>query len=352
MTRQRKRHRLINKISGQTYLWLAILIFGASSAVTRKITEVGAQHFIGGRNPISLCNVLFVGNLCALIVLIGLYRHQWRRLTLRQLSRQDWLCLVIVAILSGALAPGLIFQALALTKVNNVVLVGRLEPPLTLALSVWFWRERVNGWEIVGAIASFIGVVLTIFLQLPGTSMMQVQGFSVGIGELLVAIAALSLAVSTLIGKQRLSHVPLGIYSIVRTALGTAVFFVVALILYGNHHFMDALSPFLWRWMLVYGVVIVVVGQSLWTAGLRASTVSTASIVSSFTPIAGILAAYFILGETPTLAQYIGGSVILLGIVLSQVGTYQKTMRRATETAVDSMQAEQEIDTKVGFKGI
>ncbi len=351
MTRQGKLHHLTNRIPGQIYLWLAIPIFGASSAVTRRLTEIGAQNFVNGQNPISLCNVLFVGNLCALMVLMLLYGREWQRRTLRQLSRQDWLSLVIVAILSGALAPGLIFQALALTQVNNVVLIGRLEPPLTLALSIWFLGERVNRWEIVGAIASFIGVVLTIFLQPPETNMMQVGGFSIGVGELLVAIAALALAVSTIIGKKRLSKVPLGIYSIVRTGLGTAVFFVSALVLYGSHHFMDVLSPFLWQWMLAYGVVIVVVGQSLWTAGLRASTVSTASIVSSFTPVAGIVAAYLVLGEVPSAAQYLGGSVILIGIIVSQVGIHKKTSRRVTET-VNSMQAEQAIAGKVGFKGI
>jgi drug/metabolite transporter (DMT)-like permease len=350
--RQGKLHHLTNRIPGATYLWLAILIFGASSAVTRKLTEIGAQHFVNGQNPISLCNVLFVGNLCALIVLIVLYGRQWQQRTLSQLSRKDWLSLVIVAILSSALAPGLIFQALALTKVNNVVLVGRLEPPLILAMSVWFLRERVNRWEIVGAITSFIGVVLTIFLQPPETNMMQVGGFSIGVGELLVAIAALALAVSTIISKKRLSQVPLGIYSIVRTALGTAVFFVSALVLYGRHHFMDVFSPFLWQWMLAYGVVIVVIGQSLWTTGLRASTVSTVSIVSSFTPIVGIMSAYLVLGEVPTDAQYLGGSVILIGIVLSQVGTHHHTPPRAAKTSVDSMQAELEINAQAGFKGI
>jgi drug/metabolite transporter (DMT)-like permease len=114
---------------------------------------------------------------------------------------------------------------------------------------------------------------------------------------------------------------------------------------------MDVLSPFLWQWMLAYGVVIVVVGQSLWTAGLRASTVSTASIVSSFTPVAGIVAAYLVLAEVPSAAQYLGGSVILIGIVVSQVGIHKKTSRRVTET-VNSMQAEQAIAGKVGFKGI
>ncbi|ARV59531.1 EamA family transporter [Nostocales cyanobacterium HT-58-2] len=352
MTRLKKPHRLIHRISGQTYLWLAILIFGASNAVTRKLTEIGAQHFIDGRNPISLCNVLFVGNLCALIVLLLIYWRQWNKATLKQLSKKDWVSLTIVAILSGALAPGLIFQALALTGVNNVILVGRLEPPLTLALSVWLLKERVSLWEFLGAIAAFIGVVLTIFLQPPGEAMMNMGGLHVGLGELLVAAGSVAVAVSTIIGKKYLSEIPLGIYSIFRTATGTVIFFFFAIVLYGSDHFMDVLSPFLWQWMFLYGGLIVVLGQSFWIKGLRASSVSAASLVGSFTPIAGILAAYFILGEAPTLAQYVGGSVILVGIFLSQVGKRQQTSRRVAFSMVASPQAEQEVESGMGFKGI
>ncbi len=56
--------------------------------------------------------------------------------------------------LVGADSDGLIFRALALTGVNNIILIGRLEPPLAMALSVWLLRERVNRWEVVGAIAA------------------------------------------------------------------------------------------------------------------------------------------------------------------------------------------------------
>jgi drug/metabolite transporter (DMT)-like permease len=353
LTRYRRRYRRIHKIPGQIYLWLAILIFGASGAVTRKLTEIGAQNFIGDRNPISLCNVLFVGNLCALIVLIAIYWRQWNVRTLKQLSKKDWINLTVVAILSGALAPGLIFQALALTSVNNVVLVGRLEPPLTLALSVWLLKERVNFWEIIGAIAAFIGVTLTIILQ-PSTPAisMNVAGFHLGIGEIMASVGAVALASATIISKQRLSHIPLGIYGVFRTALGTIIFFFIALILYGTDHFADVLSPFLWQWMLIYGAVIVVLGQSFWIKGLRASTASMASLVGSFTPIAGILAAYFILGEAPTMAQYVGGSVILIGIFLSQVGIRRQTSNKVILSKnMRSIQAKQQVETHMGFKG-
>jgi drug/metabolite transporter (DMT)-like permease len=257
----------MRQIPGQIYLWLAVLIFGASSAVTRKITEIGTQNFVGGQNPISLCNVLFVGNLCALLVLLLIHRQQWNRELWSRLSRREWLGLVMVATLSGTLAPGLIFQALSLTPVTNVVLVSRLEPPLTLALSVWLLHDRVNGWQIMGAIAAFLGVALTVILQPVKEPLMQMAGFHLGVGELLAALGAVALAVATILGKKRLSKVPLGIFSIVRTGLGTMIFFIVALILYGQDHFMEAFSPFLWKWMLLYGAIIVVLGQSFWMAG-------------------------------------------------------------------------------------
>ena len=338
---------LLQRIPGQAYLWLAVLIFGASSAITRKITELGAQHFVNSENPISLCNVLFVGNLCALIVFVIIYRHQLNRKTLSQLSQREWTSLGSVAILAGALAPGLIFQALSTTSVTNVVLLGRLEPPLTLALSIWWLRERVNRWERIGAIVAFGGVFLSILLQPVQAAMTSQAGTSIGFGELQAAIGAGVLALSTILGKRYLAKVPLGIYSVVRTGLGTIVFFIIAMMLYGSDHFAGVFSPFLWKWMLLYGVVIVVVGQSFWIAGLRASSVSKASLVGSFSPIAGILAAYLILGEVPVAAHYIGGGMILLGLVLSRMGLRRRTTRPTTR--LDRV-AEERMQT--GFRGV
>jgi drug/metabolite transporter (DMT)-like permease len=352
VTKVKRQHSLTHKITGKIYLWLAILIFGASSAVTRKLTEIGAHHLIGDRNPISLCNVLFVGNLCALLVMIPIYWRQWKPENLRQLSKRDWISLTAVAILSGALAPGLIFQALAIAPVNNVVLIGRLEPPLTLAFSVWLLRERVTKWEIGGAIAAFIGVSLTIILQPPNPAMMNMGILKVGLGEILTAIGALAVSVATIIGKKYLSHVPLGIYSIFRNALGTIIFFCIALGLYGREHFMDVFSPFLWQWMLVYGAVIVVLGQSLWIKGLRTSKLSTASLIGSFTPIVGIIAAFLLLNQAPTMAQYIGGSLILAGIFLSQLGMKRQKFPTIASVKSISTPMEQQIEMGTGFKGI
>jgi drug/metabolite transporter (DMT)-like permease len=334
--------------SGMVLLWLAIVIFGASSAITRKITELGADSLVDGRNPISLCNVLFVGNLCALLTLMPLFRRQWQPAILRTLTRSDWVWLVVVAILSGAVAPGLMFQALSLTNVNNVILVGRIEPPLILVLSVWWLKERIDRWQMAGIGLSFVGVMLTVFLQPIAERSTDMIGLPIGLGEILTACSALAAAASVMFSKQYLSHVSLGIYTICRNIVGTIVFFFTALWLYGREHFMDAFSPLLWQWMLLYGSIIVVLGQLLWLMGLRRSTTAEALLASSATPVLGILAAFLILGETPTLAQYLGGAVILLGISLSQVSS----LRQAKGEQDAIMPQAGKLEANVGFKGI
>ena len=295
------------------------------------------------------CNVLFVGNLCALLALIAIYAKEWNIQTLKRLSSVDWIGLVALATLSGALAPSLIFLALEQTAVNNVVLIGRIEPPLALALSVLILKDRVNIWVVVGAIVSFFGVVLTVVLQTSSENMVDMAGFSIGRGELMAIFGAIALAISTIISKVALRQIPLGIFTIFRTATGTVIFFLVVIKLFGARHFIDVFSPFIWQWMLIYGAVIVVGGQLAWFRGLKTTNAADVSLASSISPVAGILAAYFILEEAPTMAQYIGGSVIIIGIILNQIGV----SRQQIDSKIISKEIEQKNrDMEVGFKGI
>ena len=336
---------MLNKIPGRGYLLIAILIFAAANSVTRRLTELGAENLIDGRNPISFCNVLFVGNLCALLALIAIYGKEWNPSSLTKLKISDWLSLIAVAILSGALAPTMFFFALDLTAVNNVVLIGRIEPPITLALSVLILRARVNSWIVAGAVLAFIGVLLTILLQPADNSVMAMGGLDIGAGELMTAIGAIALAISSIISKVKLNSIPLGIFTIFRTAVGTLIFFSATVKLYSISHFMDVFAPIVWQWMLLYGIVIVVGGQLAWFKGLKSTDAADVSLASSISPIAGILAAFLILGEVPTVAQYIGGSVIIIGIIFSQIGTARQ-QDSAKGKAIEQM------DEQVGFKGI
>ena len=341
----------IQHLPGRAYLLFAVLIFAASNSVTRKLTEIGAANLIDGRNPISFCNVLFVGNLCALVTLLSVYRSQLGLKNLKQLPKKSLLPLLIAALLSGALAPALIFSALQETSVNNVILIGRIEPAMMLALSILILKARVNWWVIAGAVVSSIGVVLTVLLQTPPDDMMRVAGIELGRGDIYTIAWAITAAIASIISKVTLQNIPLGLFSLVRNALGTVVFFVIAFHLFGAEHFMDVGSPLLWQWMLFYGSVIVVGGQLLWLSGLKRSSVAEVSLANSFNPIAGIIAAFLILGEAPTQAHYVGGFVIVIGIVLNQIGLLRAQEPPKPETQ-NAIAEEIEMSSEAGFKGI
>ena len=58
---------------GKIYLWLAILIFGAASAVVAKLIMIGENALLDGRNPIAFCNLLFAGNVVAGLTLLIIF---------------------------------------------------------------------------------------------------------------------------------------------------------------------------------------------------------------------------------------------------------------------------------------
>lgn len=342
-----KTTNFFKRLPASLFLWIAVIIFGAANAITKRLTEIGAENFMDGRNPISFCNVLFVGNVCAAFVLFLIYGRQLPRYW-QHLSQKDWLSLIGVSILSGALAPALIFEALARTEATNVVLISRLEPPLVLALSFLFLGEIVNLLQVIGAVVSFIGICTIVLLQTLFENMMTAEGFlAIGLGELFTAIGAVSLAIATILSKKSLDKITPGFYSLFRTVLGGIIFFFIALLIYGENHFMDVLSPFLWQWMLLYGAVIVALGQSFWFIGLEGSPSSKISLAGSFIPISGIVAAYLVLGEVPSIAQYIGGGIVILGIIISQIGIRKQNKRLANRKELTKS-----IDNEVGFKGI
>lgn len=332
------------KIPGITFVWASVLIFGASNSIVQLLTRLGTEHPVEGRNAISFCNVLFVGNLCALVVLALIYRREWSREHLRTLRPGDWLALTLLAVLAGAVVPALAFLALEKTSVTNVVLLGRIEPAVFLALAVLVLGERPTPWSVAGIALALIGAITTFALE--------AGGFSIrfGTGEWQVVAASVISATASIISKKWLTRVPIGVFAVFRTGVGTVFFFVAAIYLFGSGHFRDAFSPLLWQWMLIYGGIIVAMGQYGWAVGLKRSDGQDIVLATSFSPIAGVLFAFLLLGERPTMPVVAGVSLILAGIAVAQAGNrwQAKRVRRAEPVETSAIV----IEGHVNFKGV
>lgn len=327
---------------GVGLVWLAVLVYAASNSIVSLLTDIGARNPVDGRNPITYCNLLFIGSLLSLVPMIFMFWRDWTPTNLRALTRRDWGILTLSAILSSALTPALFFFALEHTTVTNVVLVGRIEPPLFLLATVLILHEEFDLWAFGAGIVALLGAVLMIALR-GGDAVL-----SLGIGELGAALATLSFIASTLVARTGLRSVPLGIFSIYRTALGTLIYFIIAMTLYGSRHFQDLLQPIVWKWVWIYAVLVIIIGQFSWNIGLKHARAGDVALATSFSPLAGILIAMLLLGEDPGAGLLPGAALILFAIGIGQYGRYRKTRpspRRCTR------EQSMEHECRVNFKG-
>ena len=331
---------------GAGLAWVAVLIYAASNSIVSLLAEIGEQNQVMGRNVITYCNLLFVGSLMSLVPMGVMFWREWTMENLRKLTRGHWVILTVSAFLASALTPGLFFYALEHTTVTNVVLVGRIEPPLFLLAAWLILREKFEPWAFAAGLVALGGAVLMILMN--NTD----GGFEMGKGEIGALLATLSYIASTLVARTGLRGIPMGIFAIYRTVVGTIFYFFVALYLFGPLHFQDVLHPLVWQWVWIYAVIVVICGQFAWALALKNARSGDVSLATSFSPLAAILIAMVLLGEDPGPGLIPGGAIILLAVGLGQYGRLRsQRLRDDCPTAAPARKRALEHEGEVNFKG-
>lgn len=330
---------------GAVLAWVAVVIFAAGNSIVSLLAEIGAQNQVMGRNVITYCNLLFVGSLMSLVPMAAMFWRDWTMENLRRLTRTHWMILTLSAFLSSALTPGLFFYALEQTTVTNVVLMGRIEPPLFLLATWLFLREEFEPWAFVGGLVALCGAVLMLWLNGGG-------GVELGKGEIGALLATLSYIASTLVARTGLRGIPMGIFAIYRTLVGTIFYFFLAIYLFGPMHFQDVFHPLVWEYVWIYALIVVIGGQFAWALALKNARSGDVSLATSFTPLAGILIAMVLLGEDPGPGLIPGGAIILLAIVIGQYGRLRSQRKRDDcPTQAPARARALEHEGEVNFKG-
>ncbi len=335
---------------GLVLVWLAVLVYAASNSIVSLLADVGRQNLVMGRNAVSLCNLLFLGSLISLVPMVFMFHKDWTRKNLRSLSRKDWGVLTLSAFLSSALTPALFFIALDYTTVTNVVLIGRIEPPLFLLATFFILKEKLDPWAFAAGLISLVGAVVIISLKGGDTA------FTLGKGEIATIFATISFIASTLVTRVGLKGVPLGIFSIYRTVLGTIIYYFLALYLYGPNHFQDLLQPIVLKYVWFYAIIVIIIGQFSWNLGLKYARPGDISLATSFSPLAALVIAMVLLGEDPGPGLIPGGLIILAAIGVGQIGRiHEKNAERraAKEAAKAELRTDKalEHESRVNFKG-
>lgn len=342
-------------LMGAVLVWVAVIVYASSNSIVSLLADIGRQNTVMGRNAVSLCNLLFLGSLISLIPMVFMFWKDWTRDNLRKLSRKDWGVLTLSAFLSSALTPALFFIALDYTTVTNVVLIGRIEPPLFLLATFFILKEKLDPWAFAAGLIALVGAVVIITLKGGDTA------FTFGKGEIATVFATLSFIASTLVTRIGLKGVPLGIFSIYRTVLGTIIYYFLALYLYGPNHFQDLFQPIVLKYVWVYAIIVIIIGQFSWNLGLKHARSGDVSLATSFSPLAALVIAMLLLGEDPGAGLIPGGLVIVFAIAVGQFGRIktQRAERRAEEeearreAARGRMETDEALahESRINFKG-
>jgi drug/metabolite transporter (DMT)-like permease len=293
--------------------WTAVIIYASSNSIVSLLVSIGeAAPVAGGRNAITYTNLLLLGSLISIVPLSILFRRDLTRQNARQLTRRGWCLLTLSALLSSALTPGLFFYALANTSVTNIVLITRIEPPLFL-LAAWLLLGESFSRRALGAgMVALCGAVVMISLRDGGGV------GALGRGEWAAVAATVSYIASTLVTRTSLRDIPIGIFSVGRTIMGSAMYFGLVCVIVGPEAFRDIFAPVLWSWIWLYAGIVIVLAQITWNLALKYARSDVLSLATSFSPLAAILIAMALLGENAGPGLIPGAALIVLAVALSR----------------------------------
>jgi drug/metabolite transporter (DMT)-like permease len=278
-------------------LALMALIWGVNLIVVKAALAVF--------QPLAFNAVRFPLAAAALIAATRLLGH-------RLPDRRFWVPLALYGFLGNTLYQIGFIEGLGRTRAGNAALLMAANPVLTAVISHWRGHEHIGPRDWLGLALSGGGVALVVL-----GSGVEVGFGSTVLGDLLLLGAVLCWALYA-VGASPLVH-QLGSVAMTAwtTALGT-----VPILLIGVPSLMDqpwqAVTPAAWGAVLYASLGAIVTGYLLWARGVKRLGSTRVALYSNFTPVFAFLAAWPLLGETPTVWQVVGGSAIVSGMYLTR----------------------------------
>ncbi len=220
--------------------------------------------------------------------------------------------LILSAQLGGLLFAGALMQQISLlfTSVANVSFITGLYvivvPIIAYALG---YRYKLIVWS--GGIIAIIGL----YLLTQGGTEIALKG------DLLALIGAVFWALHILLIAEKAKDHNTLVLAFIQFAICAGLSLVYSLA------FETRLLPqqnIGYLWPLINGVVVVGIAYTLQVLVLEKAEPFAAAVILSLEAVFGAIAAYFVFGESLTMAGIVGAALMLLGCVLAQLQEGQK----------------------------
>ncbi|KOF09320.1 membrane protein [Planococcus glaciei] len=235
------------------------------------------------------------------------YTHE-----IKKLSKRDWIFTSVAGIFL-AFHFILWFESLNYTSVASSTVLVTLQPLFAFVGTYLFFKEHISLKTLISGMIAVLGSVLIGYgdFQISGTALY---------GDVLALIACALITGYLLFGQDVRKRLSLITYTFVVYGVSTITLFFY--IIFKGESF----GPYPaseWMWFLLLAIIPNLLGHTLFNWSLKWVSTNVISIAILFEPVGAAILAYYILGETLSASQIIGGSVVLAGIILF-VADYQK----------------------------
>ncbi len=276
----------------------AALFWGASFVATKAaLREI---------QPITLITLRFGFGVIVLAFAV------WRLRMVRWVGPRDLFLLAVLGLISITIHQGLQATGLLFTSASSMAWLVALNPVFTAILAWMFLSEPFSAAKVLGLIIAFAGALAVVTkgvvspetLHLPSTT-----------GDLLALASALNWAIFSVASKPLLKRLPptlmmayimlIGWLSILPFFVGTGGWMEIGRLTLGG-----------WSALLFLGIVCSGVAYIFWYDALAQIDASQVAAFIYIEPLVTVVVAAVVLNEAFTIASFIGGVTILVGVYL------------------------------------
>jgi drug/metabolite transporter (DMT)-like permease len=262
----------------------------------------GKRAYEAGMQPGDLLALRFLLASAVLWSYMLIAKRSALRITFRQAAYS-----IALGVLGYALFSTLYFEALKGLSVSLTVLLLYTYPVIVMIGSWLLFKERVTRGQVIALLMVCVGLV-----ALLSSNVAVVKGSAIALAlASAVMYAAYILASGRLVAS--LNPLTAGLYIMTAAAVALIVRAPTAL------WQVDKLSFAAWTAVIALALISTVGPMVLFLMGLEKISGTEASLLSTMEPVTATIAAAFVLGESLSPLQLLGGGLVLAALVVSSL---------------------------------
>jgi drug/metabolite transporter (DMT)-like permease len=284
-------------VSAHGGMWISTLIWGANFAVIK--------YTLRDIPPLPFTAIRFASGSLVLVLVLGWLGR------LRMPPAGLLLPLLLYGVIGNTLYQLCFISGLARTSATNGALILASLPTMVTISAAFLGFERPSRAQLWGVVVATVGVVLVI---LGGHSTLQ-KGGLLGDGLMLAATVfwtAYTLGMRRLSGK--LPPLEVTAWTLFTGTPGLVVAGIPGLLRLD----WTAVTPGAWSGIAYSALLSLSVAYILWSRAIEQLGAGRTAIYSCVIPVVATLVAIVLLGEQPTLFHFLGGPLVLGGVLLTQ----------------------------------